>query len=71
MTKLTQGRKRRTTAEFSRRLSYCFDRFDLNCGLLDLHETGSKEHRMTQRRAQRWAKRAMHYDVLRNAVSNV
>jgi hypothetical protein len=41
-----------------RLISFCYDRFDVACGSLDLYHQGSDEYRATQRSANKWYKRA-------------
>lgn len=59
------GRKQQPLRKLDEHVTYCYDRFDLQCGSLDLYSQGSKDYKLTQRRAQRWMKRAERYVVLR------
>ena len=63
-----QGKKVPSKSRLDRLVTFCFDRFDLCCGMLDLFQPDTKEYRDTARRATIWRKRADSFDKLRNWV---
>jgi hypothetical protein len=47
-------------------VTFCYDRFDLHSGSLDLYQPDSKDYKLTQRRALRWKRNAERYARLRD-----
>jgi len=64
------GRKVQPFHMLDKLVSRCYDKFDQACGELDLYQIDSKDYMLTQRRADRWYKRAHRFAELRDWVQS-